>query len=444
METTSTLTKQANVYALELNVPKGLLDNRFNIYWAEVKDVLPPDLVKAATKGGYRKVVRERVVKAAGGQGEFFKPVLMEVIRDHFEKQSKTALAVNGISLLETPSQYAISAKVWLEPEVTWKGQVPGVDVPLTIDLPKQPEGYVERRIDEIIEQDRDESAVLTPVETEGFQATAENVVVLDCTSTLDGQPWEPGCFTNKKWDLVDRKRYLIPEMYDTILGMKAGETKPLTVVLDERFGDDLKGKKIEQTFRVNQIYRRDRPNIDDDLAKTKGFPDINAYKEAVKIQVEKEIEKERAELKGLSIMGKLFNNELVAVEPIPYAWLVEKAREIYGQARQNVRTEEELIASFGNVQLPDGSKLTTRQDVMAYIGQMVAQQFTQDLVLRAWGVKKGVEGDTTLEALPEYVGKVKEVLMETVVINEYVPSPENPAVAPTMPENTAVEPTKE
>lgn len=420
-QVTGRLVPQAATSTLEVQVSKELLFKGFDDYWASVKDRLNPELVKKAMKGGYREVKRDKVVKVAGGASVFYRPVLVQLVSEYMASQPKQALAYEAINLIEGIEVATIQAAVYMEPEVTWKvTPVPGVESPFEIQLPKLADNLLEQVVDAELKRAQDGNVVLVPLDSE-LTVERGTVAALDCQTVLDGQPWEPGTFTNNKW-LIDDAIFKIPGMVDQIVGMTAGGSKTFKSTFNEKFGE-LAGKEAEITIRVNQIFKKEVPAIDDDLAITMGKDSLEAWKKELTTQYTEMLAQERANYISQSIVSKLINPEVVEVGAIPYVWMINKAQQIYVDHRNMVRTEEDLLQRFAQARTVNGEFVKTKEDLLAFFAQKAGQMLVTDLVYRSLGKLKGVEGNSALTNLSAYSEAVRQVLVKEAKTVEVEPN---------------------
>lgn len=414
-EISGTIQPKATAFDLEVSVPKADMEFQFTDYWNQVKDRLTPELVKKAQKGGFRDVKRDRVEKAAGGKAEFYRPVLIKFVSDFLDKQPKQAIAYNEVSLHEGIASNVIKASVYLEPEVTWK-TMPGVAEPLVVKIPKLAPDLKEKVVEAELKRVQGDNVILTP-EPEGTATALGHVVALDCETVVDGIPWAPGTFTNNKWWL-DTSMFKIKEMLPHLLNLTTGESNTFTIAYPEGFGD-VAGKSGAVRVRINQIYKRETPEIDDDLAITHGKASLAAWKIELEAQFDKNLAAERSNVILMGAIAKLVTPEAIDVEPIPYVWLVNKANTLYTQNRNAVRTEDDLLERFKGITTIDGHPVIDKNAMLVFFGEKAAQSLIADLVIRSWGQKKGVAGDTKISSMDQYVEAVQKVLVETAQIEE-------------------------
>lgn len=407
---------KSKVNNIVLTIPKAELDTHLSTYWDEVKDVLPTDLVLKSTKGGFRKVSRNKVVKAAGGVDIFFRPVLCEVIETYLSSQDRQALIVNGIKLSAVhDDKYSVYASVTLEPEITWKKQ-PGILEPLNIKIPKSPDNAVELLTDAEIRHATDRQAVLKP-EAQGTIAVEGLVAVVDCDSSIDGKPWTPGCVIAAKWPL-EKAHMKSDEMYEALIGMNEGDVKDFSFTLNEKYGAEA-GRHVTVHLRLIQLFSKHKPEINDDLAITNGAKTLEEWKDSLRIKSAKSLETAKNNIIRTMVLNTIIHPDVLDIEPVPFEWMASKAREIYNEARALTRTEDELVAQFGKETIADGQPVKTKEDVVTILAQKSAQQLVNSLIIRSWGRLKGVVGDSTLNNMGEYNKLVIAEMMKVAVIEE-------------------------
>ena len=405
-------TARAHNIAVEFN--KADVTAAFDGYWNRVKDSLNPELVKAAMKGGFRELRRDRVVDAAGGASKFYAPIIAEMVERSMESQERQALVVLAAKITETVTHFVVNAAVHLEPEVHWKKPIPGIDVPLEVRVPKLDPDLASKLADRSLQEAAELNAILTPL---GDEVVGEDgqVAVVDVDSYIDGEVWEPGRATAKKW-LLDRAVHRVPELYSALIGMQQGTTKELSFVLSDKFGD-MSGKTVNAKLRLIQLYSRKPANIDDDLAKSNGHDTIDAYRTMFKNEADDNIKRSSKGIVDSGIYASLLDVDIVDVDPIPYAWMASKGNEIYAQARAMVETDQQLLEQFKDVKDASGNRVVEdKSDAVAYIAQQAARSLITDLVLRSWGKKKGIVGPTKLADMSDYVRLVRAEIEKVVV----------------------------
>jgi len=420
MTTDAEVTPQANSHAVKIKMAKSELEARFDKYWNEVKDVLPEHVLKEVHKGGFRKVTRQRVIKVCGGVTKFYEPTLIEIVDQYLDTQPRQALAFVKVSFLDEGDTSTVTGLVFLEPEVRWLKK-PGIEEPLTIKLVKTPDNTIDLLVEEELRKKQTESVVLEPVETTPVKGS---VVIIDCVSSLVGEDgsltkWDPGCLLHAKWS-VEPDHIKQPELYEAILGIEKEVPRVVSMTLNEKFGPEA-GRKVSATITVRQTYAKRTPEVDDDLAKTNGFDTLEGYKNNLRVHFARKLAESREKLLNSNLTAAIVHPDVVDVDPIPYLWMSQKAKDLYMEGRSYCSTESDFLSKFAGAQCMSGEQVVDKETLLRFLGEKAAQEFVQDLVLRSWGKLKGVAGNSVLRNLPSYVQSVREELAKVAVIEDLV-----------------------
>ena len=155
---------------------------------------------------------------------------------------------------------------------------------------------YQAEKVEEFIEQRREQKADLAPVEDR--PAAMGDIAFVDFkgTSTAEGeegQEIEGGSATNFQVELAEGK--LIPGMVEGIAGMKPEETKEVAVTFPDDYPqEDLAGKPAIFSITLNELKTKELPELDDDFAQEASeeeFETMAAYKESLEKQFKEQAE---------------------------------------------------------------------------------------------------------------------------------------------------------
>lgn len=234
-------------------------------------------LARRTRVAGFRpgKAPRAMLERALGIQrGAVNEPdPIYDDAREHlYERTVIEALREKDIDALELPR----------EPEWTSFSETDGASYTVTLpvrptvklgdyaNFPFKPEVEEpdDAKVDQVVEQLRDQAASLVPVE--GRPAQKGDFAVIGFEGTLDGEPVEGAA--SERMPLVIGNERMIPGFEDNLIGMAEDEEKAFTV----RFPDDyveggLAGKDVEFTARIRELRERRLPPADDTLASTVG-----------------------------------------------------------------------------------------------------------------------------------------------------------------------------
>ncbi|MDJ0570011.1 MAG: trigger factor [Pleurocapsa sp. MO_192.B19] len=178
------------------------------------------------------------------------------------------------------------------------------VDVPPTLELADytslsvkaEEVVYQPEKVDDFIEQRRQQKADLVPVDDRPAQMG--DVAFVDFKGTLtavgeEGKEIEGGSATNFQVELVEGK--LIPGMVEGIAGMKPEETKEVAVTFPDDYPqEDLAGKPAVFSITLNELKTQELPELDDDFAQDvsdEEFETMAAYRESLEQQFKEQAE---------------------------------------------------------------------------------------------------------------------------------------------------------
>jgi trigger factor len=133
----------------------------------------------------------------------------------------------------------------------------------------------IEKTLNEIREMRAKEVA-----STEGAQK--EDKVVVDLHLSLDKVPVEDGHAHDLS--IILGKEFMVPGFDEKIMGIKKGEKRNFVLEYPKKHHQaNLAGKMVEFSVDAKEVYKRELPKIDDELAKTMQFKDLNDLKEVIK-----------------------------------------------------------------------------------------------------------------------------------------------------------------
>jgi len=118
--------------------------------------------------------------------------------------------------------------------------------------------------------------------------AETGDVVIINFDGSVGGEPFEGGKAEDFQLELGSGR--FIPGFEDQVVGMKVGDEKDLNVTFPEDYhSSELAGKDAVFATKLNRIEVLETPPVDDEFAKSMGFDDVAALKEAVKGQIEQD-----------------------------------------------------------------------------------------------------------------------------------------------------------
>ncbi len=177
-------------------------------------------------------------------------------------------------------------ATVVTKPEVTL-GQYKGLKIEKKVDEVN------EEKINAELENLRNRNAKM--VVAEGAAIESGDFAIIDFEGSIDGVPFEGG--SGKSYPLQIGSGSFIPGFEEQLIGAKAGEERDVQVTFPEDYhAANLAGKTAVFKVTINDVKRRELPEIDDDFAKdVSEFATVEELKSDIKNKLEKAAE-EKAE----------------------------------------------------------------------------------------------------------------------------------------------------
>lgn len=116
--------------------------------------------------------------------------------------------------------------------------------------------------------------------------AKTGHVVKIDFLGKIDGTPFNGG--SAKGFFLELGSNQFIPGFEEQLVGTKAGDAREVKVTFPEDYhSENLAGKDAVFDVTVHEVHRLHVPEVDDKLAKSLGFKDLESLKGAVRQQIE-------------------------------------------------------------------------------------------------------------------------------------------------------------
>ncbi|MBT5239606.1 MAG: trigger factor [Rhodospirillaceae bacterium] len=144
-----------------------------------------------------------------------------------------------------------------------------------------------ESQIDETVTKMAENNKKSAPLKDNRPAAMAD-VVVIDFIGSVDGEEFEGGKADDFQLELGSGR--FIPGFEEQVVGMEIDGKKDVEVSFpDDYHSTDLAGKPALFKVTLKGIEALETPPIDEDFAKTMGFDDLAALKDAVRGQIEQD-----------------------------------------------------------------------------------------------------------------------------------------------------------
>lgn len=180
-----------------------------------------------------------------------------------------------------------------------------------------------------------------------GKKAENGDQVVVDFVGKLDGEAFEGGSAENQPIELGSGR--MIPGFEEGLLGVKAGDTKTITVTFPADYpAENLKGKETTFDFTVHAVKVAGEAKIDDEFAKNLGLQSLEQLQGLLRGQLEQETA-------GLTrtAMKRALLDQLAASSDfdVPPSMVEAEFKQIWQQLEQEANSEEDPAAALAEIE---------------------------------------------------------------------------------------------
>ena len=289
-------TKNANEVKLEITVEAEKFENAIKkVYFQNAKYFNIP---------GFRKgKAPQNIVEKYYGKEIFYEDAFNDIAPEVYDN----AIKENNIDAVSKPEidvvtmekgqDLVFTAVVATKPEVkiaNYKG----------IEIEKVEYNVKDEDIENELKDMQDKNSRLVTVEDRPAQDG--DTTKIDFEGFVDGVPFEGGKAEN--YELVLGSHSFIEGFEDQVAGMNVGEEKEINVTFPkEYFSKELAGKPAVFKVKLNELKKKELPELDDEFAKdVSEFDTLKELKDSIKEKLEKQnkdrekYEKEDSAVKAL------------------------------------------------------------------------------------------------------------------------------------------------
>jgi trigger factor len=250
-------------------------------------------------------------------------------------------------------------------------------------------------------------------LETVDEPAAENDFIVMDYMGTIAGEPFAGGEARDQLIELGSGR--LVPGFEEQLTGAKAGDERTVTITFPDDYGaDELKGREAEFAVTVNEVKRKELPELDDEFASdAAGFDTLDELREDIRTKL-READEDRVEAEFReAVLDAVVSDATVEV---PEALVEARAREMWermmhslshqGISRENYlriagKSEDEILSEAH----PDAEQAIRREAVIAAVIDAEDIKPSDGDVLDALQASAAREG-TTPEKLRERLEK--------------------------------------
>ena len=273
---------------------------------------------------GFRKgKVPRQMIEKMYGASIFYEDAANAIIPDAYEKAAEeSGLEIVSqpkidVTQLEKGKAFIFTAEVAIKPEVTL-GEYKGIEVEKSVVEATEEEVLAE------LDKAREQNSRMVTVEDRAVEK--DDQAIINYEGFVDGVAFEGGKDENHA--LTIGSGQFIPGFEEQLIGVKAGEEVDVNVTFPEEYhAPDLAGKEAVFKVTVNEIKKKELPELDDEFAEdVSDFDTLAEYKDDIKAKIIERKEKEAATEKENKIIDKIVEN---AKMEIPEAMIETQTRQI-------------------------------------------------------------------------------------------------------------------
>lgn len=256
---------------------------------AKIKGFRPGKAPDSVIRSMYGESIREEIVSG----------LVSDSLHNALEQVSVTPINKPRIDAddIKPDSEFHYSAVFEVLPEFElsqYKG----------LELTKRKTEVKEEDVEKTLEQIRERSAQTKLPEEPRPVAKGDNVVV-DFEGTIDGEVVPD--LKRENVQFIAGEGQLIEEFDKNLIGMNRGDESEFDVNYDENFQiEEAAGKTVHYRLKVNEIYERVFPEINDEFAKEIGYDTLDELKRKIKEDLQNQYEREEQGRVTQEILDKL------------------------------------------------------------------------------------------------------------------------------------------
>ncbi|HEV8699097.1 MAG TPA: trigger factor [Candidatus Limnocylindrales bacterium] len=262
---------------LEIELPPERLDRAVD---AAVRALARRSRIPGFRPGKAPRPVLERHLGPGVVMDEAVDHLMQDAYREALAKEDILPLANADVEVVqaEEGKPLIFKATVPIRPEVTL-GDYRNFNFRPEIDT------IDDARIDQVVEELRDQNATLAAVEDRG--AKDGDYAVISFVGTRDGQPFDGG--TSERMPLILGQERLIPGFETNLIGKRVGETTEFDITFPDDYGEPtMAGQVAHFSVELRELREKIQPDLDEDfLASLGDFPSLDALRVDIRRRLE-------------------------------------------------------------------------------------------------------------------------------------------------------------
>ncbi len=254
--------------ALNIEAEASELDNSLNeVYHRLINKVSIPGF----RKGKAPRAILEQHIGKKTLLNDALEYLIPQLYEEAIESQKLEPIAQPQIEMVQTEPVVTFKAIVSLKPEIKLGDYH-------SIKLEPEPVEIGDEEIQAVMEQIRQEQALLTPVNR---PIQFSDLVTMDIEAWIEGKP-----FLNHKdlvYEVSQNSNLPLPGFAQNLEGMEKNKEKSFTLIIPDAYqSEEFRGKERSFKVTVTEIKEKELPELNDELAQNAGYDNFVAMKEKV------------------------------------------------------------------------------------------------------------------------------------------------------------------
>ncbi len=295
---------------------------------------------RAAIKGFRSGKAPYETVKKEVGEMNILNEALEHVIQEAFfnavvgEKLDTVGMPKIDIEKLAPGNDVVFRATVALLPAVKL------ADIK-KISVKKEIKPTTEKDVDETLNAIRGTRA--KEVLKTGVAEKTDKLVI-DMDMYLDNVPVEGG--QAHDYQVYLSEQHYIPGFNEQLVGLKKDETKDFSLdFAPTHYQKHLAGKKVDFKVKVKNVFERQLPEIDDELAKAVGQEGLTKLKELINSNISTEHEQKAEQKAEIEILDKLIDGSVF--DAIPDVLIDAEQQKMFYELKHNLEHQGITIEQY-------------------------------------------------------------------------------------------------
>jgi len=249
--------------------------------------------------------------------------------------------------------------------------------------------------VDEELDRLREGFGSLNPVER---PATDGDVVVIDYSGAVDGEPFDGGSGTDMTVELGSER--LLPEFEAGLVGKSTGDQAELDVTFPEDYGaEDLAGKAAVFEVSVKEVREKELPALDDDFAQSASeFDTLDELRDEIRSRMAEVLERRSdSEFRDAAVEAAAANASI----EIPHDLIHARAHELWERFERTLAARGIDPQMYAQMQGKDrhamidegeesAEKTLRREATLAAVAEAEAIEPTDEELIEALGPADG------------------------------------------------------